>query len=209
MFHSLAAGEELPANSKDLRTVLSNLEHLETYAARKEYAEKNLSHLSSGSSRLTYLTDNKTVIKLAKNERGEAQNAAEVKASSTFDSKYLNKVLSSSKNHVWIEVPFVEKITEKDFKDMVGIDFEDFGEALRFSLKKISGNTDKKKPRGYDEVSQSDLFKEMNKIGKALDLMPGDLARISSWGHKGDVPVLIDSGLTLTVFNDFYEDSSS
>jgi hypothetical protein len=149
------------------------------------------------------------VIKLAKNERGEAQNAAEMKASSTFDSKYLNKVLSSSKNHVWIEVPFVEKITEKDFKDMVGIDFEDFGEALRFSLKKISGNTDKKKPKGYDEVSQSDLFKEMNKIGKALDLMPGDLARISSWGHKGDVPVLIDSGLTLTVFNDFYEDSSS
>ncbi len=52
MFYSLAAAEELPPNSDDLKTVLSNVEKLETYAARKKYAEANLKHLSSGSSRI-------------------------------------------------------------------------------------------------------------------------------------------------------------
>jgi hypothetical protein len=39
--------------------------------------------------------------------------------------------------------------------------------------------------------------------------MPGDLARISSWGTKDGRPVLIDAGLTADVFANFYEDDSS
>ena len=77
MFYSLAAGEELPPNSDDLKVVLSNLEQLETYAARKKYAESNLKHLSSGSSRIVYLTPRKTIVKLAKNDKGIAQNKAD------------------------------------------------------------------------------------------------------------------------------------
>lgn len=209
MFYSLAAGEELPPNSDDLKTVLSNLEKLETYSARKKYAESNLKHLSSGSSRITYLTDKKTVIKLAKNDRGIAQNEAEVKASTMCSSKFLNQTLDNAKNHSWIEVPFLDKITEKDFRDMVGIDFEDFGEAIRYSLREVSGNTDKEKPSSYDKSIKSNLFKELNMIGKKLDLMPGDLARISSFGKKDGYPVLADAGLTKKVFEDFYEDSTS
>jgi len=56
MFCSLAAEEEQPPNAEDTKTILSNLEKLETYAARKKYAEENLEHLSSGSSRIVYLT---------------------------------------------------------------------------------------------------------------------------------------------------------
>jgi hypothetical protein len=205
----LATGEELPANSSDLKTVLANLEKLETYAARKKYAEANLEHLSSGSSRITYLTPDKTVIKLAKNDRGLAQNKEEVAANSKCNSKYLNKVLKNVSNYYWIEVPFLDKITEKKFKEMTGIDFDDFGEALRYSLRSISGNTDKEKPSDYEEITKSDLFKEISDIGKKLDLMPGDLARISSWGVKEGNPVLIDCGLTKKVFADHYEGTSS
>ena len=77
-FMALASGqEELPENSKDLKTVLKNLEKLDNYSSRKEYAEKNLKHLSSGSSRIVYLTPNETILKLAKNDKGLAQNRAE------------------------------------------------------------------------------------------------------------------------------------
>jgi hypothetical protein len=209
IFYSLAIGEELPANSSDLKTVLANLEKLETYAARKKYAEANLEHLSSGSSRITYLTPDKTVIKLAKNDRGLAQNKEEVAANSKCNSKYLNSVLGSSPNYFWIEVPFLDKITEKIFRNITGLDFDDFGEALRYSLRKISGNTNKEKPNEYDKIIKSDLFKELSEIGKELDLMPGDLARISSYGLRDNHPVLADAGLTKKVYEDYYEDSNS
>jgi hypothetical protein len=208
IFYSLASSEELPSDSKDLPTILKNIAALETYKARKDYAEKNLEHLSSGSSRIVYLSPKKTIIKMAKNDRGLAQNEAE-KNASKIDSKYLNKALGCASNYAWIEVPYLEKMTVKDFKNMTDIDFDDFGESIRFSLKKISGNTDTEKPEGYDEISKSSFFKEINEIGKKLDLMPGDLARISSFGGKDNHPVLIDVGLTKKVFEDFYEDSSS
>ena len=207
MFQSMAEGEKVPSDSSDLKTVLGNLERLETYTARKEYAERNLKHLSSGSSRIVYLTPGQTIVKLAKNDKGIAQNKAE--ANPQMKSKFLNKILSCAKNCAWIEVPFLDKITEKEFEKMTGLKFEDFGESIRYALKDVSGNTDKEKPKNFKEVEKSDIYKELKDIGEKFKLMPGDLARISSWGAKNGNPVLIDAGLTADVFADFYEDSSS
>jgi hypothetical protein len=207
MFYSLAAGEELPANSKDLKTILSNIEKLETYTARKEYAEKNLSHLSSGSSRIVLLTPGKTIIKLAKNDKGIAQNKAE--ANPKMKSKFLNIIISCAKNFAWIETHYLDKITEKDFEKMTDLKFQDFGDSIRYGLKDVSGNKDQEKPDNFKEVEKSEIYKEIRDIGERFKLMPGDLARISSWGTKNDRPILIDAGLTADVFEDFYEDSST
>ena len=207
LYHSLAAGEELPKDSSNLKMVLSNIEKLETYNARKKYAERNLKHLSSGSSRIVYLTPSKTIVKLAKNDKGIAQNKAE--ANPKMKSKYLNPLISGAKNHAWIETHYLDKISEKDFEEMTGLKFDDFGESIRYGLKDVSGNTDKDKPKNFNKVSESDIYKEVRDVGEKFKLMPGDLARISSWGTKDGRPVLIDAGLTKDVFADFYEDSST
>jgi uncharacterized protein YpmB len=207
IFYSLASGEEIPAKSNDLKTILGNIEKLETYAARKKYAEENLEHLSSGSSRIVYLTRGKTIIKLAKNDKGIAQNKAE--ANPQMKSKYLNKIHGYAKNHSWMEVDYLDKIGEKEFEKMTGLKFEEFGNAIRFGLKDVSGNSDKGKPANFEEVSKSDIYKELRDVGEKFKLMPGDLARISSWGTKEGRPILIDAGLTKDVFADFYEDSTS
>ena len=68
---------------------------------------------------------------------------------------------------------------------------------------------DKDKPKKFDEVSKSELYKEVKKIGSEFKLMPGDLAKISSWGVKDGQPVLIDSGLTQDVFDKYYGSTSS
>ena len=206
-FSSLASSEELPANSKDLKTVLKNIEGLENYNSRVEYAEDNLKHLSSGSSRVVYLTPNETIVKLAKNDKGIAQNKAE--SNPKMKSKFLNKILGCASNHSWLETEFLEKITEKEFEEMTGIKFSDFGEAIRYGLKNVSGNTDKEKPKNFDKVEKSEIYKEMKKVGEEFKLMPGDLARISSWGTRDGRPVLIDAGLTKEVFADYYASSSS
>lgn len=207
MFYLLASeSEKLPEDSKDLKTVFKNLDSLETYQARKKYAEKNLKHLSSGSSRIVYKASDGTIIKLAKNDKGIAQNKAE--ANPKMKSKFLNKIIGYSKNYVWIQTHFLKKIKVGDFEEMTGLDFNDFGDNISYGLKNIS-ESDKKKPDSFDEVSKSDIYKEICRIAKKFKLMPGDLVRISSWGTKDDLPILIDAGLTKDVYEDFYDDSSS
>jgi len=194
--------EELPENSKDLKVILENLKKLKTYAAREKYAEKNLKHLSSGSSRLVYLTPNDTILKLAKNDRGIAQN--KVESNPKMKSKYLNRILDKASNNAWIETCFLKKITAKQFKKMTEIDFDDFGKAIEYGLRDVSKDKDDK-PDNFDDVSKSDIYKGLVEVGKKFKLMPGDMARISSWGTKDGVPILIDAGLTKKVFDDFYE----
>lgn len=207
MFQSLATSEDLPEDSKDVATILKNVQGLETYAARIKYAEKNLKHLSSGSSRIVYLTPEKTIVKLAKNDKGIAQNKAE--ANPEMKSKFLNKILGHADNYSWIQTHFLDKIRTGEFKEMTGLEFNDFGDAIRYGLKNVSENTDLTKPKNFDEVSKSEIYKEMKRVGERFKLMPGDLARISSWGTKDGHPILIDAGLTSEVFADFYEDDSS
>jgi hypothetical protein len=207
IFYLLASGaEKLPENSKNLKEVLKNLANLETYQARKKYAEKNLKHLSSGSSRIVYKAPNNTIIKLAKNDKGIAQNKAE--ANPKMKSKFLNEITDYSKNYVWIQTHFLEKIKVGDFKEMTGLDFSDFGDSISYGLKNVS-ESDKKKPDSFDDVSKSDIYKEMCRIGKKFKLLPGDIARISSWGTKNNIPILIDAGLTKDIFDEFYEDKIS
>lgn len=202
-FYRMAVSkEELPSDSDDLHTVLDNLEKLETFRARKKYAERNLKHLSSGSSRIVYLTDDGTIIKLAKNEKGLAQNRVE--SNPKMKSKFLNKAIKSARNNAWMECPHLKKIKEKQFKDMTGIDFKLFSNAIEYGLKDVAG-TYRDKPSSFDEVKDSEIYKELIKVGKKFKLMPGDMARISSWGVLDNHPVLIDAGLTREVYDKFYE----
>lgn len=206
-FYALASEEKLPASSKDLKTILENIDSLETYNARKKYAEENLEHLSSGSSRIVYLSPDKTVIKMAQNDKGIAQNKAE--SNPKMISKYINKIISKSKDFNWIETYFLDKITEKEFEDMTGISFKDFGKAISYGLKNISGNSSEKEPDNFDKVKDSEIYKDLVAVSKKCKLLPGDIERISSFGKKDDHPILIDAGLTEEVYDDYYDDNSS
>jgi len=202
-FYVMAKSEELPADSKDVKTILKNIENLETYAARVKYAEKNLEHLSSGSSRVVYKLPDGSIFKLAKNDRGLAQN--KVEGNPKMKSTFLNKLIKKAKNHAWINMQFLEKITEKEFEKMAGVKFKDFGEAIKYGLKDVSDSPDTKKPKNFEEVSKTKVYKELVKVGKEFKLMPGDMARISSWGTKDGHPVLIDAGLTKEIFDKYYD----
>jgi len=199
----IALGEDLPEDSKDLTKVLKNLENLDTFCARKRYAERNLKRLSSGSSRLVYLTSKGTILKLAKNEKGLAQNKAE--SNPKMKSKYLNKILRYAKNNVWIETEKLEKIKAKQFEEMTGVDFQLFSDAISYGLKDVAGTTHEK-PVDFDEVKGSDVYKEMLSLGKKFKLMPGDMARISSWLTDGKRVILADCGLTREVYDIYYDD---
>jgi hypothetical protein len=204
MLSSLSRQVSLFCLAVSLPSILKEIEQAETHKERKELAEKNLEHLSSGSSRIVYLSPKHTIIKIAKNDKGFAQNKAE--ANPKVKSKFLNKILSHAKDYSWVETRYLDKITIKDFREMTNMDFDDFSESLRYVLK--SKDSSGKKPKNFQEISNSEFFKEMVKIAKENDLLSGDLARISSWGTADGHPVLIDAGLTSKIFEKFYASDS-
>ena len=206
LFYAFAGeAEELPENSDDLKTVLKNIENLETFGARKKYAEKAdaLERLSSGSSRIVYKTNEGTVLKLASGEKGIDQNRNE--ANSKVESDYINKVYRKAKNYSWIETRYIEnKINEKEFKEMTDIDFDDFGKCIEYKFKKSSD-----KPKKYDDISKSKVFKEISKVVEKNDLAVGDVIRIVQFGEYEGHPIILDIGLTNETFKKYYEDSKS
>jgi hypothetical protein len=60
-------------------------------------------------------------------------------------SEVVNKILNKSSKYYWIEVPHLEKLTEKKFKDLSDLDFKDFSSCIEYGLKSIS-ESDKDKP---------------------------------------------------------------
>lgn len=197
----------LATQKAPLETVLKQLSALDTFKDRVDYAEEHLEHLSSGSSRVIYRTPDGDVLKLAKNERGRAQN--KVEGNPKMKSKYVNQTLKADPNGLWIIAPYLEDVTEKEFEEMIGIPFEDFGEALRYGLREISGNLDNPKPDNFAKIEKTDIYRELIKLGKEFELLGGDLARISSWRQKDKHPVLADAGLTKDIYDEFYEDTGS
>lgn len=203
LFYAIAADkEELPENSDNQKTILKNIEGLETYKARVDYAEKNLKRLSSGSSRVVYILPDDSVLKLAKNDRGLAQNKAE--SNPKMKSKFLNKIIRKADNHAWINTTYLDKITEKEFEKLTDVNFKDFGKAIKYGLKSLSGST-KKKPENFEDIEKTKLYSELYRLGKEFKLLPGDMARISSWGCRDNHPVLLDAGLTKDIFDKYYD----
>lgn len=207
-FYSLATqSKNLTKKSNNLTTILKNIDQLENYKSRIDYCQNNLKRLSSGSSRIAYLTKNNTVIKLAKNDKGIDQNKAECQVK--LKSNYLNNSLRHSNHYYWAEFPFLEKITEKQFQEITGINFKDFGNAMRFGLKNVSQQSNQTIPKNFNKIKNKEIYQTMRNIAKKYDLMPGDLAKISSWGLKNKSPALIDAGLTKKVFELHYNSSTS
>ena len=200
-FFKLATdSEELPADSKDVATILKNLSKLETHKARGDYADRNLEHLSSGTSRkVLTMPGGKEVMKLAKNDRGIAQNKAEA----AIKCKYVNKTVKSDPDGIWKISPFLDKIDEKEFEKLIGVDFKSFGKALEHGLESVSGDKEAK-PKNFDEIKDLDIYKELVACGKKHQLMPGDMSRISSWGKINNHPTLLDAGLTKEIYDEFY-----
>jgi hypothetical protein len=191
------------AETPSLKKILKELSSMEVYKEKVDYAEKHLKHLSSGTSRVVYLLPgDKEVLKLSKNLRGTNQNLVEM----SVKCKYVNKTTKADKKGSWKISPFLDKITETEFEEMTGINFKDFGACMKYELTDISGDKkSKKEPNNFENISKSDIFKQLCKTARKYDLMPGDMIRISSFGTVNGHPTLLDAGLTKAIFDEFYK----
>lgn len=191
--------------AKNSDPVLREISDAKSYDDRIAIAEKNYEKLGEGSSRTVFKVSNDLVLKVAHDPKGIAQNLVEMDPNT--HKSFINQVIAADAKGKWILIRFTENLTEKDFKDIVGFDFNHFMDALLYKFNNESD--DWKKPKDYEEIEKSELFQELAEFVLENDSQIGDLAKISSWGKSGNTVVLRDVGLSRDVYKKYYEDKSS
>jgi hypothetical protein len=184
--------------------ILKEMSDLKDFDDRVALAKKHYKQLGIGSSRTIFQMDKKMVLKVAHNDKGIAQNQAEM--SPKMQRPCTNHVLVADAKGKWIIIRFTETVSKESFKKMTGLGFDSFMNALFY---KFNNDSDKwSRPKNYEEIKKHPLFKCMVELTADCDLQIGDIDKPSSWGELDGRPVLRDYGLTREVWDKFYDDDS-
>jgi len=189
---------------------VNEFESIKSFNGRKEYADNNLQRLGSGSGRIVYAIDDNKVLKLAKNNKGIAQNQAEINLSNEYYENILAKVLDYDNNYLWIISERTKKITPTRFTQLTNVKLNDLNIFLRNYDAELHG----KRPifsmskELNDELYNNEFVSELLNFISDTNSNVGDMARISTYGEinrKGTpMAVLNDYGLTHEVYDSFY-----
>jgi hypothetical protein len=184
---------------------------LTSFAARVRYCAERLPRLGSGSARIVYKIDEGTVLKLAKNGKGIAQNEEEERA---YGDDIFPKIFDSDINSTWLISEFVLPAKAQDFKYCFGMTFQEFVSFIyacggyRFQKRNlICSAMEEEKWLNLLETNE-DLAAFDDYIGNYGSIVVGDMARLCNYGltqRNGETHiVLLDSGLTEYVWDNYY-----
>lgn len=137
----------------------------------------NYQYIGSGSGRRVFDLGNGYVVKVAKNNKGIAQNEAEYHISSSDQSNIFAKTIQVSEDFRMLIMEKADRI-------------RDFSEVRKY----------------FNVKSNRELF-QLEKIRSVLpnyDLLLNDLYRTANWGMINNRPVIIDYGFTQIVRRKYY-----
>jgi hypothetical protein len=187
------------------------------FAQRVRYAKERAKQIGVGSARIAFEVEYEgrpTILKIAKNKKGIAQNEYE---SQMFNDYYLRSleitipIIDHDEENdppTWIHMEKAEKMKPTQFKKFFnGMDPHEVLDAVTY----LTGKT-----RQFNRPSQetidkyNELFETNEYINSLVDLTgnydieAGDFARLANWGiYKGN-PVIIDIGGSSEVIKLYY-----
>lgn len=188
-----------------------------SFAERVRYCEARLQRIASGSSRIVYQVDNEKVLKLAKNQKGIAQNQVEYRLGTEPYYSCFAEIYEYDENGLWIEMELCRKAKKSDFKVIYGVPFEVLCCMIYDQANNFKNVGWKINPYGeYGEIVQQIWDGEENDLqllftsvqeyieSEMLESV-GDLCRLSSWGINSEgYFTLIDFGLDDDVAKNYY-----
>lgn len=180
---------------------MKKFESLFDYHVMIGYANKFLEKLGQGSSRVAFLVSNRYVLKIAMNEKGLAQNEAEIAVYTNPKSRpVVAKVYRSDDEYKWVLSELVKPLqSTSEFKALSGIQWATFVNIMNDSVKD-------KKPL----ENKSPFLSAIVHTALENSLMPGDLESVDHYGKTADGRVvLLDYGFTGEVWKKHYKTSKS
>jgi hypothetical protein len=157
--------------------------------------------LGTGSSRQAFLVDSKSVLKMAINDKGIAQNKAELDIYTNPEiNDIVNKIYDYDPSYKWLLVEVVKELkSEKEFANLSGVRFSDFYSVIE---------------QLYEEEISIEYVKNpfIKMVWEAIeigDLSMGDIVKLDHWGKTADgMIVLLDYGFTEIVRMTHYSNNN-
>lgn len=202
---------EAAKESFDIKKISS----FSSFRKRIEYCIENLGKpIGNGSSRIIFQIDDEKVLKLAKNEKGVAQNKFEGEDDYHKEEMLIfPKIFNRADDFSWIVSEYVLPAKSKDFNHCIGMSFKDYLSVVS-AIEKAHKNI----KRFFHKPIEKELLwkycennKFLNKLNDYIGSYPvecGDLYRLSSYGlaMRNGKPsiVILDSGLSELIFDAYY-----
>lgn len=178
-----------------------------------------LNMIGAGSSRIVYDLGGDFVLKLARDEKGLAQNELEAFAGRDPQvDRIVAKVKDSSEEYGWlVSQKAVQLVSEKEFEDATGVEWNDLRDALDLAgaedleaTAKPTRGSAQKGPAAGGNCPTGQKFLEylrnyLDRYSTSGGMLVGDIAKHDSWGRtKNGCIVLLDYGITRGNFEKLY-----
>lgn len=216
----------------------TELSHDKTFKSRLKYALQHAKKIGSGSSRIALVVPDSghdTVLKIAKNKKGIAQNKAEVDVLADPYVQSLGITIplidydQSNPTPIWLQTARAEKVKLRELEQLLqckpaeqlrhrkvnsGLDYVTAklkimnGESVHILMKEQNIEEDLKK--GGNNVAAFNAYVEkIHDLIEHTNIERFDLNMAENWGKYDDKPVIIDAGLNQHVWSNFYMKESS
>lgn len=165
-------------------------------AIMQAYAMNYLEPLGQGSSRIAFVLTPKKVLKIARNEKGVAQNKAELEVyTDPATANTATKIYETDDMGRWIISDLVRPITNiKEFELITGVPWQEFVEDLTATVSAFARKSGLQLRASAPKFTQSVIT--MAEKGKNK-LKLADLTVLDHWGKTPDgKAVLLDYGFT-------------
>jgi hypothetical protein len=199
------------------------LGHDKTFKSRLEYALQRAPRLGGGSSRVAFVIPDQgreTVLKIAKNSKGLAQNKAEA---DILDDGYIGKLPiviplvdydKTSYYPVWIQTEKANKVSQTKLRKLLHCGKTNWGISdFTYAVHNILGSKQKYMPdiktikermvnAGQTEQDLDIFFEYVDDVADLVNssgLLVDDLGNANNWGEYQGRPVIIDLGYTEAV----------
>jgi len=191
---------------------IQEFKHLSSFKKRVAYAKSHLERIAGGSGRVVFVADPDTVVKIALNKKGQAQNEVEDEIS-RIGYDIVTKVKDADTDgYLYLEVERAKKAKRSDWKNITGWSFDDWSATFSNYMNDRRGRRGFIRllvPEDYEDIEETNLFNELIVLSADFDLPVGDFLRLSSWGTvnrgSGDQLVLVDYGLNKNVLQTYYQ----
>ncbi len=192
---------------------LDSFEEIKSFAGKINAANQNLQRIGSGSGRAVYDIDGTKVLKVAKNQKGVAQNEVEASIGHYAENEHiLTKVFESANDDTWLVAEKAKKVGEKRIKELTGIpSLSDLNMYLKnhdaesHGQRRIFGIDDEIK----EQLDENEFIQELLYFAANYSQHTGDWSRPSSYGEvlRDGQPtiVLTDYGLNDEVYGTYYD----
>ena len=210
---------EEQSNNASIFDFANDLNNIKTFKAKKEYCFSHFGKpIGSGTTRYVFLLNDNFVLKLARNKKGLWQNSAE-SDSELEKYKIFPKVYNKTDDNSYIISERVLKAKTEDFKECLGITFNDY---CKFTTNCFLDTMDEEKKNRmikyfsdymldddyYKKLLSNEWFRNVRQFIIDFEMPLEDLQRVVNYGlterYGKPMIVILDSGVNNTIWDKIY-----